>query len=96
MTTTATPADVASTAPHRERTATVTLFKRSGKYYTSESWRVPAGAINPYQMVDSVDFHQINGGAVLVEADALPEFPDDENWGVPHLVFAPANAEVLL
>jgi hypothetical protein len=86
MTTSAAP------APTLTRTATVTLFKPSGKYYTTESWRRPFGAIQPSEMNASPDFHQINGGAVLVETDAGEEFPGDENWGVPHLIMAPALA----
>ena len=69
-----------------ERTASVTLFKESGKYYTGESWRVPAGAIGPRDMLDSPDFRRIGDGAVLVDADAHTEFPEDENWGFAHLL----------
>ena len=84
------------TAVIAQRTATVTLFKPSGKYYTTESWRVPAGAFSPHAMCESLDFHQINGGAVLVETDAGEEFPNDENFGVAHLIFVPTNAEIQL
>jgi len=73
-------------AEKTELTASVTLFKESGKYYTGESWRVPAGAIGPYDMAKSPDFHRIGNGAVLVESDAHTEFPQDANWGFPHLI----------
>jgi hypothetical protein len=56
--------------------ATVTLFKMSGKYYTTESWRVPPDAIGPYDMLRSPDFRRIDSGSVLVESD---------HWGYPHL-----------
>lgn len=72
------------------RTATVTLFKPSGKYYTQEAWRVPEGAYGPQQMAESPDFRRIDGGAVLVDADAAPECPAARNFGVPHLF--PATA----
>lgn len=58
-------------------TATVILFKPSGKYYTEESWRVPDGAITPHDMKRSPDFRRIGGGAVLVVTQ--------EPWGYPHL-----------
>jgi hypothetical protein len=67
------------------RTASVTLFRKSGKYYTIEAWRVPAGAIGPEDMHRSPDFRRIDGGIVLVDADAASEFPGAENWGFPHL-----------
>jgi hypothetical protein len=57
--------------------ALVILFKPSGKYYTSEEWRIPAGAIGPFDMKDSPDFRRIGGGAVLVETQ--------EPWGYPQL-----------
>lgn len=57
--------------------ATVVLFKPSGKYYTTEQWKVPAGAVWPYTMEFSPDFRRIDGGAVLV--------PEQEPWKVPHL-----------
>ncbi|MEV4939576.1 hypothetical protein [Streptomyces zaomyceticus] len=59
-------------------TARVILFKPSGKYYTEEEWRVPAGAIGPYAMKESPDFRRISGGAVLVDTQ--------EPWGYPHLI----------
>jgi hypothetical protein len=96
MATSTTPTAAAAAAEPKTRTATVTLFKPSGKYYTSESWRVPAGATGPHAMCASPDFRQINGGAVLVETDAGAEFPNDENFGVPHIIFVPTNAEVRL
>lgn len=55
----------------------VVLFRASGKYYTEETWRVPADAIGPYDMDRSPDFRRIDDGAVLVEAQ--------EPWGFPHL-----------
>jgi hypothetical protein len=69
--------------------ATVVLFKPSGKYYTTEEWKVPAGAVWPYTMEFSPDFHRIDGGAVLI--------PEQEPWGVPHLfpavkTFTPESA----
>ena len=57
--------------------ATVILFKPSGKYYTEEKWRIPPGAIGPYDMSASPDFRRIGGGAVLVNTQ--------EPWGFPHL-----------
>jgi hypothetical protein len=73
------------------RTASVTLFRKSGKYYTIEAWRVPAGAIGPEDMRRSPDFRRIDGGLVLVDADAADEFPEAEIWGFPHLF--PAEGE---
>lgn len=71
----------------KPRTASVTLFKPSGKYYTSESWRVPAGAIGPGEMLHSPDFHRIgDGGKVLVDSENHDHYPGDENWGFPHLL----------
>lgn len=55
----------------------VILFKPSGRFYTEELWRVPAGAIGPYDMDRSPDFRRINGGAVLIAAQ--------EPWGYPYL-----------
>lgn len=60
----------------------VVLFKESGKYYTTEYWEIPEGAIGPWDMCHSVDFRRIGGGAVLI--------PTQEPWGFPHLI----NAEV--
>lgn len=69
-------------------TATVVLFKPSGKYYTSESWDIPEGAYGPYDMRFSRDFRQIDGtGMVLVPSDS--EFDGDENWGFPCLLDGP-------
>jgi hypothetical protein len=73
-------------AEKNQRTASVTLFKESGKYYTGESWRVPAEAIGPRDMLNSPDFHRIGDGIVLVDSDAQTQFPEDENWGFPHLI----------
>lgn len=67
------------------RTATVTLFKDTGKYYTLEAWAVPVNAILPSDMEMSPDFRRISGGAVLVDTDAASEFPGARNWGFPHL-----------
>jgi len=69
--------------------AKVILFKRSGKYYTEEEWRVPADVpresgdgrrpvLGPYDMEHSMDFRRIDGGAVLVETQ-VP-------WGYPFLI----------
>ncbi len=71
-------------APEPGRRATVQLFKPSGKYYTTDSWAVPVGAIGPYDMEKSPDFRRIGGtGAVLVCSEG--ELAGDENWGFPHL-----------
>lgn len=70
-------------------TATVVLFKPSGKYYTMESWDIPDGAIGPYDMRSSRDFRQIDGGMVLVPSDG--EIDGDENWGFPVLLDGPAR-----
>lgn len=56
--------------------ALVTLFKPSGKYYTTERWTIPDGAIGPYDMDRSPDFRRIAGGPVLIE---------DEAFGYQHL-----------
>jgi hypothetical protein len=72
------------------RTATVTLFKDTGRYYTQAAWALPVNAILPSDMNMSPDFRRIDGGAVLVDADAAPEFPGASNWGFPHLF--PAEA----
>lgn len=68
------------------KTASVTLFKDSGKYYTIEAWKVPVHAIGPNDMELSPDFRRISGGAVLVDTDAATEFQNAENWGFPHLI----------
>ena len=62
---------------------TVTLFKPSGKYYTSEEWSEPAGAIGPQDMARSPDFRRIDGGPVLVETQ--------EPWGYPFLLLGGAR-----
>jgi hypothetical protein len=64
-----------------ELRAAVMLFKPSGKYYSEESWRIPApptptSASLPQDMLHSPDFHRIDGGPVLVM---------DGPWGYPHL-----------
>lgn len=69
-----------------DRTATVTLFKDSGKYAFGEAWRVPVCAVSPADMSLSPDFRRTGGGAVLVDADASDEYPAAENWGFPHLL----------
>lgn len=56
--------------------AEVILFKPGGKYYTVDYWRVPEGAIGPYDLAQSPDFRRIGNGAVLVTSD---------RWGFPHL-----------
>lgn len=58
-------------------TARVTLYRRSGKYYTEEEWRIPEKAIGPYEMQRSPDFRRIDGGPVVVESQ--------EPWGYPHI-----------
>lgn len=58
--------------------AKVILFKKSGKYYTEEEWRIPAArSIAPADMLYSPDFRRIDNGAVLI--------PTQEPWGYPHL-----------
>lgn len=73
------------------RTATVVLFKDSGKYYTEESWRVPEDAIGPYDMDRSPDFRRIGHGAILISSEG--EYGKDENWGFPHLFNAEKEKE---
>lgn len=71
--------------------ATVFLFKRSGKFYTEEQWRIPTreqavangmtmfgDMVIPYVMRWSDDFRTISGGPVLVVTQ--------EPWGYPHLI----------
>ena len=58
--------------------AKVILFKPGGKYYTEEEWRIPEGAIGPYDMWGSPDFRRIDNGPVLVETQ--------EPWGYPFLI----------
>lgn len=57
--------------------ARVVLFKPSGKWYTDGEWRIPKGAIGPWDMARSPDFRSIEGGSVLVT---------DEQWGYPYLL----------
>ncbi len=79
-------ADLGVTAQETfSRSAAVTLFKDSGKYYTQETWKVPVNAVVPSDMSMSPDFRRISGGAVLVDTDAPAEFTNAENWGFPHL-----------
>lgn len=59
-------------------TATVILFKPSGKFYTEEQWTVPDDVHGPADLIWSPDFHRIDGGAVLVVTQ--------EPWGYPHLL----------
>lgn len=76
------------------RTVTVNLFKESGKYYTSESWRVTRRIRTDHtgeevdltlieDVKDSPDFRRIGNGAVIVPSE--PEFEGDENFGYPQL-----------
>ena len=71
-----------------ERLAPVTLFKSSGKYYTSELWCIPVGAIGPHDMVDSPDFRRIDGGQVLVQSELTLGNGQDQGytWGFPALL----------
>lgn len=64
--------------------ALVSLFKPNGKWYTDEHWRIPKGAVGPWSMADSPDFHRIACGPVLVDAQ--------EPWGFPHLIPASGGA----
>lgn len=64
--------------------ATVILFKDSGKYYTEETWPIPADAVGPWDMERSTGFRRIGGGAVLV--------PDQEPWGYPFLLMPEGEA----
>jgi hypothetical protein len=64
--------------------ATVQLFKAGGKWYTDESWRIPEGAIGPWDMASSPDFHTF-GGPVLVETQ--------EPWGYPFLIMPGPEAK---
>ena len=57
--------------------AQVTLFRPSGKYYTDEWWKIPDGAMLPYDMRRSDDFRRIEGGPVLVHTQ--------HPWGYPLL-----------
>lgn len=59
-------------------TATVILFKPSGKYHTEEEWEIPERACGPYDMIRSKDFRRIAYGPVLVVTQ--------EPWGYPHLL----------
>jgi hypothetical protein len=56
---------------------TVQLYRPGGKYSTEEQWRIPAGAIGPYDMINSPDFRRISNGSVVV--------PAQEPWSYPHL-----------
>jgi hypothetical protein len=64
--------------------ADVVLFKPSGKYYSTESWAIPRGAVSPSDMDWSPDYHTIDGGSILVETQ--------EPWGYPHLL-VPASRD---
>ncbi|MFL6145598.1 MAG: hypothetical protein ACJ72N_27520 [Labedaea sp.] len=57
----------------------VELYRASGKYYTEESWRIPGGAIGPYDMRNSPDFHRIDPAGVVV-------VPAQEPWGFPAVI----------
>lgn len=62
--------------------AKVILFKPSGKYYTEEEWIIPWEAQGPFDMINSVNFRRIDGGAVFVcSGDPL----QGTGWGYPHL-----------
>ena len=75
-------------ADKQQRTVSVVLFKESGKYYTSESWRAPEndGYLDPTDMLRSPDFHRIGDGKVLITSENHDHSPADENWGFPHLI----------
>jgi len=62
---------------------TVDLFKPNGKFYTSEEWRVPEGAIGPTDMDRSPDYREIDGGPVLVTSSSA--------WGFPTLILGEAG-----
>ncbi|MCC3299352.1 hypothetical protein [Arthrobacter caoxuetaonis] len=80
-------ADLGAAAQEAQtRTATVTLFKDSGKYSVQEAWRLPVRAVTAADMIFSPDFRRIGNGGVLVDANAAPECPEAENWGVPQLL----------
>ena len=80
----------ATQTPAPVRTATVMLFKASGKYSTTQSWRAPTCAIGPWDMNQSPDFRRLDGGQVLVLSDAdTDSFPGDENWGYPQILTGP-------
>lgn len=64
----------------RVKLATVLLFLPTGRFVGEESWSVPDGASGPWSMEQSVDFHRMSGGPVLVETQ--------EPWGFPHLSIA--------
>lgn len=59
-------------------TVQVHLFRKSGKWYTDERWRIPEGAIGPSDMERSPDFRRIDDGPVLV--------PSQEPWGFSALI----------
>lgn len=77
-----------STESVSQRTVSVVLFKDSGKYYASESWRAPVneGYLDPSQMVDSPDFRRIGEGKILILSEPHNHAPYDENWGYPTLI----------
>lgn len=67
----------------------VILFRKSGKYYTTEEWYLPdlvpnpvsgkmVPPVSPHDVRHSPDFRRIDGGAVLV--------PSQEPWGYPALI----------
>lgn len=66
------------------RTASIWLFKPSGTYYTTDSWRVPGGAVSPADMRRSKDARTIDGGLVVVAPKG--EIGADENWGFPQIL----------
>ena len=67
----------AAARQHTEQKVNVILFRKSGRYYTEEKWRIPHGALTPAEMCDSPDFRRVDRGAVLI--------PSQEPWGYPHM-----------
>lgn len=75
------PVEAMEAIAHRlipEWKAKVSLFKRSGKWYTDEQWEIPEQCTVPAEMTKSPDFHRIDSGLVLVHTQ--------EPWGFPHLL----------
>ena len=73
--------EVENDQPEDDGTAEVKLFKRSGRYYTTERWRVPKGVNFPSDMRQSPDFRRIDMGPVLVTS---------ERWGFPAILVGQA------
>jgi len=60
---------------------TVHLCKPSGKYYTTEKWRLPAvTTTGPRAMRLSPDYRTIAGGPVIV--------PTQKPWGYPEVILS--------